>query len=535
MDSSPLVAALIGIALIAVATALRLGIHVGVRPGGVDTWYYLASADALRRERRFPISLPQYLLQDRTESYAPGFIAFLALIPERWLRKYFWLIAPFIDVIHLLMLYVITLRLTGNLLAAAIAGGVHALTPHLIAETRSLNPRSVGAFLASVAMFLVFRSLLPADAAEHSRLGAQPWPVVVGAVLVTAALALTHTTTTVAFLVATTVLSVVFFDWRYLGFAVLGLLTALVASGGFYLRVISNSLHAIRFWRRNVRWRGAHPVLDSPVYGDPRPRRPPTSWQGGDLLRSLVRLLGENPFFVPMVLAATPLLTVGWWGQHMYWWAVAVLAWAVCVTLIQPLRVFGPGYLYMKASVFPTGFSLALVLAAPDAWRSLPGIVIVLSFVASAAAIAVLYVYLRTRKSEHTSSTPPDLAAVASSLATMPGDGALVLPTMYADFVAYASGKKVLWGGHSGDLTRFEAIFPVISEPLEGLIQRYGLQYILLDRAYTDLRRLRLDERARLLSQSGSFALYEIVPSGHAVRADARLATGRGHDPAMND
>lgn len=501
-----IVVGLTGAALAVVAIGVRLGIHIGARPGGVDTWYFLASAEAFRKTRRFPISLPQYLLHAKTESYPPGFILFLALFPPSLLRRYFWLVSPLIDVAHLLLVYVLTYRLTGSLVAAAVAGAVHALTPQLIAETRSLNPRAFGAFLTSVTMYLILRSLLPVTA-PTTLMGQSPWYVIVVAVLSAAFLFLT--TTGVTFFVATGALSVVFRDPGYLAIAFAGLAVAVVVSRGFYLRVIENYVHALRFWRRNIAFRGLHPIADSPIYGATASQGRGVSWQSGGWVRSLVRLIGENPFLVPMVFAATPpFLTEWWWGQRMYVWAVAILVWAFAVTFVKPLKVFGPGHLHMKASVMPTAFTLALVVSGEEGWRSFAGAVIGLSFLASLAAVAVFYRYLRTRTSEHTSSTPPDLQLIAADLAAADGDGVLCLPPMYADFLSFAARKKVLWGGHSGDLSKFEALYPVIRQPLDELIREYRLDYVMLDLAYTDPEQLKLAERLRPISRHGTFALY---------------------------
>src|SRR5215207_6753387 len=111
---------LVGMALVLLALYLRLRVFIGRQPGGVDTWYYLASADALRQQRRLPISLPQYLLHDRTESYPPVFLLFLAALPQAWLRRNFWLVSPLIDTAHLLLLYVLSYRLTDSILAAGV-------------------------------------------------------------------------------------------------------------------------------------------------------------------------------------------------------------------------------------------------------------------------------------------------------------------------------------------------------------------------------------------------------------------------------
>src|SRR5215467_8206028 len=113
---------LVGLALVGLALYLRLRIFIGTRPGGVDTWYYLASAEAIRAQRRLPIKLPQYLLHDEKESYPAVFPLFLALLPTKWLGAYFWLISPIVDSVHLLLLYLLSYRLTDSVLAAGIAG-----------------------------------------------------------------------------------------------------------------------------------------------------------------------------------------------------------------------------------------------------------------------------------------------------------------------------------------------------------------------------------------------------------------------------
>src|SRR3981081_872653 len=94
---------LVGLGLVGLALYLRVRVFIGTRPGGVDTWYYLASAEAIRAQKRRPISWPQYLLPDPYESYPPVFPLFLAFLPPAWLKHYFWLISPLIDCLHLFL------------------------------------------------------------------------------------------------------------------------------------------------------------------------------------------------------------------------------------------------------------------------------------------------------------------------------------------------------------------------------------------------------------------------------------------------
>ena len=514
---------LVGMGLLGLALYLRLRVFIGKRPGGVDTWYYLASAEALRRKKRLPISLPQYLLHDRTESYPAVFPIFLALLPEDWLSRYFWLLSPLIDAVHLLLLYLLSFRLTDSVLAAGTAGLIYAVTPQLISETRNLNGRAFASLLQTITMLTLLRSAIPSIGPTREILGDSS-PVLIGAALLLIALLYnTHTSTTIAFLVSTAVLSLVTGNPRFVVLGALGFPAAIILSGGYYLRVLRNHLHAARFWVRNVAFTRAHQVDDSPVLGSAGKERATSGGMYEKGLRPTVslvaRVLGENPFILAMLVTPIP---NNIWAFHMYWWAVAILLWAVATTFGGPLRILGPGFHYMKASVFPTAYTLAVAVNIREGGVSVVGVMLLLSFLASFAALAYFYRVMALRQTEQTAQTPPDLADAASYLHGLPGQRVLVLPNMYADFVAYASGKAVVWGGHSGDLSRLEEFFPVLRKPLPYFFERYAVDYFLLDLAYATPERLKVEGTAAPLSQFGSICVYQVVPS--PVASPARQA-----------
>jgi hypothetical protein len=512
---------LIGLGLIALALYLRLRIFIGTQPGGVDTWYYLASAEAIRRQKRLPISLPQYLLHDPTESYPPVFPLFLAALPPRLLRRYFWLVSPLIDTLHLLLLYVLSYRLTESLLAAGVAGLIYAVTPQLISETRNLNGRAFASLLQTVAMLVLLRSILPLPGITARLFGPNELGLWLLSVVLIALLYTTHTSTTIAFIVSTFVLTVVFGEPRFLLAGLLGLPAAIVISGGYYLRVLINHVHAARFWIRNVQLTRAHQVADSPVLcttnGTASTQRARGLYRRE--LRSIawlgVRLVGENPFILAMLVLQPPQEE---WGGHMYWWAAAILAWAVMTTFVPPLRILGPGFHYMKASVFPSAYALAVWVNIQEG-LSFARATVLVCLIASFAALAYFYRVMARRETEHTAQTPPDLAEAAAYLKELPGRAVLVLPTMYADFVAYAARKAVVWGGHSGDLRKLEEFFPVIRRPLEYFFERYAVDYLVLDLAYTTPRDLRLEDSIERLAAFGPITVYGVRSSPSAAAA----------------
>ncbi|GAC1313628.1 MAG: hypothetical protein NVSMB2_01830 [Chloroflexota bacterium] len=509
---------LVGLALVGLALYLRLRIFIGTRPGGVDTWYYLASAEAIRSQKRLPISLPQYLLQDRTESYPAVFPLFLAALPQRWLQSYFWLVSPIIDAIHLVLLYLLAFRLTDSVLAAGTAGLIYAVTPQLISETRNLNGRAFASLLQTVTMLVLLRSIIPSVSPTSWLSDNSQMVVWLVGVLLVALLYNTHTSTTIAFLVSAATVSFVFGERRLILAAVLGLPVAIVFSGGYYLRVIQNHLYAFRFWIDNVRYTRAHQVQDSPLFGaaGPRPRG-----RGAGLYRSTLqlglRVLGENPFILAMLVTPIP---DNVWAKHMYWWAVAILIWSLLTTFGGPLRILGPGFHYMKTSVFPTAYVLSVAVNIQEGTFSFVGLALLISVIGSFAALAYFYRVMARRETEHTAQTPPDLAEAANYLKGLPGRRVLVLPSMYADFIAYNAQKAVVWGGHSGNLSRFSTFYPVLRRPIEYFVTTYDLDYLLLDRAYVSPDQLAITDAITPLDRFGPMSVYEFVRRPAGVPTD---------------
>lgn len=497
---------LVGLGLVGLALYLRLRVFIGTRPGGVDTWYYMASAEAIRSQKQLPISLPQYLLHEDKESYPAIFPLFLALLPPNWLRSYFWLISPIVDSVQLLLLYLLAFRLTDSVLAAGTAGLIYAVTPQLISETRNLNGRAFASLLQTITMLVLLRSVVFSDGPSSTLLS--PTGLWVIGVMLVAVLYNTHTSTTIAFLVSIATVSVIFGEWRLLLAGVVGLPLAIVISGGYYLRVIMNHVHAARFWIRNVKYTRAHQVEDSPLFRtrngsggaiDGLYRSPLTLW---------ARVLGENPFILAMLVTHIP---DNVWAAHMYWWAVAILIWSLLTTFGGPLRILGPGFHYMKTSVFPSAYVLAVTVNIQEGAVSVAGLALVISIIASFAALAYFYRVMARRETEHTAQTPPDLADAAAYLKTLSGSRVLILPAMYADFVAYNAHKAVVWGGHSGNLDKFEEFAPVLRKPLEYFLVQYEVDYMVLDDAYATPAHLRVEPYLTELRRFGMIVVHQVT------------------------
>jgi hypothetical protein len=314
--------------------------------------------------------------------------------------------------------------------------------------------------------------------------------------------------------VSVATLTVVLKEPRFLLAGVVGLPVAVLVSGGYYLRVLQNHVHAARFWIRNVQYTRAHQIDDSPLFGAPNGTRQGRQGLYRSRLSVVARVLGENPFILAMLVTPIPHNT---WAEHMYWWAVAILVWSMVTTFGGPLRILGPGFHYMKASVFPSAYALAVTVNIQEGAFSFVGLALLISLIASFAALAYFYRVMSRRETEHTAHTPPDLSDAAVYLRSLPGQRVLVLPSMYADFVAYNAGKAVVWGGHSGDLRKLEEFYPVLRRPLSHFVERYDVDYLLLDHAYVTPDRLGVVADVAQLERFGAISVYEFVKPTAAI------------------
>jgi hypothetical protein len=92
---------------------------------------------------------------------------------------------------------------------------------------------------------------------------------------------------------------------------------------------------------------------------------------------------------------------------------------------------------------------------------------------------------------------------------------------MYADFVAYNADKAVVWGGHSGNLNKFEEFYPVLRKPLDYFVDKYAVDYVVIDRVYVQPERLGIDGSMRSLDRFGPFLVYEVSRPALLLRSDA--------------
>ncbi len=343
------------------SVALRWLPHViAPRGAGVDHWFWKAYIAEYRRNGCFPPVLPKFLL-DQYQWYPPLFPLLMAKLPDALFERYSHLLSTGIDLLRLVLLMAAAYLLTGRVNSMAAAGVVYALTPILLSYNVQLNPRGLAAlFLDIIVLLLVW--LIWHDGVFWG------WGLIA---LVSGLILLTHKMTTQLFWFMCLASGVIFFDWRLLILVPVSIVSALILSQGFYLKVLHAHWDIICFWGRNWRWLTVHPVLESPVYGTLGYETPTKYFRSGikGLVRRLQYLFGFNPWgwavlcaSLWMYLKYDPLhssLTIedAWIGQ----WLALILFFLLITTFIPFMRCLGNGYLYGYNAAFPSGLLVALI------------------------------------------------------------------------------------------------------------------------------------------------------------------------------
>lgn len=465
---------------------LVLALFIRVKPiwrhryWGVDAYYFLLCTEEFKRRKRIPIVLPPYyLLENQEQWYPPGFTVFLALFPEKFLKKYYWALSPAVDCLIIAVLYAVVYLSTGSSWLAGLSGLLYAISPAVISECFSLNSRQLGSLLLAIALLSLFGFI------NYDNF------YLLGLFLLSGFLLLmTHKMSSQLLWFVLPVMSLVLWDYTYLLGAASVVMAAFLLSKGFYLKVLKGHYDILSFWNRNWRNLGAHQVYSSPIYGNEERNDPGRFFGKGikDVYRQF-RRLGGNPFVAMLAFPIIFYSQLSLFDRQMLWWAILAYFLAVLTLFVPRLRFLGEGPKYLKMAVLP--ISYLTVIPLNYVWNigyyfyPLLGVTIILS----------VWLTLKTYRSIELAKLPSIDSSFKQVIEFLNGQKITTIaciPVDLADSVAYHCRRSVLWGTHGYGFRNVEPFFPVLRKPLEFFVSEYKLSHLLIDSAYVSPECLKL-------------------------------------------
>lgn len=460
------------IAVFALAAGLRwVPVALAPQGAGVDHWFWKSYVEALRRDRVFPPVLPQYML-DEKQWYPPLFGLLLARLPQSTLDRWSPHIAIAIDLARMgLLVGVAAWQSDADPTVLLIAALIYATTPIQISYNIQLNPRGLAAIMLDVLLVSLLWAM--------TRPG--PWWVWAVVVALGGLILLTHKMTTqlMVFVLAGT--AAIYSRPELLLLLPAWFSAAMIMSRGFYWKILLAHVEIIQFWHLNWRWIGADLLRESPIYGDGRYERAEKLHKSG--LRGLVWhgfiMFGFNPaawiaclLVYERLFAASAVLI---YPTPLLVWLVLPFLWAILTSVVNPLKRFGAGYLY----VYNTSLMASLVLALTYRYTRAPELSMTFLLLAVSLNLVGVGIYCRQFLRNKRTRVDEGLDHMLDRLRELPRGVVMCLPVNWCEVVAYKTGQPVLWGGHGLGFNKLQPTWPRLLMPIKDVVATYSVKYFL--------------------------------------------------------
>ncbi len=436
---------------------------------GVDHYYWIQHVRQLRRSRRFPPVMSQYVLEEN-QWYPPVFPVTLALLPERFLEVYGHYVAILLDLARMALVVACAGAWSGGSpLAVITAGLLYALTPVLVSFNVQLNPRGLGALLLDLAVLLALQWLT-----TNSTITAVCLLLVSGCIL------LTHKMTTQLFWFLCLAGALLHGDLFLLLLIPMSMASALLLSLGRYGHVLKAHVDIVSFWSRNWRWMQAHAIKESPVYGDKGFETPGRLHRSG--FQGFVRHWRYMIAYTPHAwLLAVALIITAFTGAGISapgdatQWTGGIIAFVLLTVFVPALKCLGNGYLYLYNAALPAAILGGLAMSASASEGSVTAWVVAAGIALEIIAIGFFY---RGLMANRTQRIDANFERLVADLATREPGTVMCIPGNWYEFVSWKTGFPILWGGHGYGFRRLEPTFPRLLLPIPEVIATYRVKYL---------------------------------------------------------
>lgn len=468
---------------------------------GVDVWTRLIETDIIRKNHyRIPKGvIKKGFIFEGYFDYPPVFILFLSLFSKKALEKYQGFIAPFFDALLNISVYFIALQLTNDIYVALLAQLIYTLTPVVAIENSSLVPRSIGYLLFSLSFYFI---LLYTGSNQGQLLF-----IILGLIFSVLTL-LTHRFATQSLLFISIFFAIIEMSPIYLYVFALSMISAIVLSRGYYLRVLKVHITNIIFWSKNSSNRFAHQV-----YGHvPSSKNPDLVGIIYKLLAKLapITLLVSNVWILSGLLFFTTNAPKTLMLEKLALWGIFFYVLAVLVLMIKYLIPIGEGYRYLEMTQLPTAIlsSYLFFHFYNSPFRMLAIITLVL-FLGGSLLVILVIQYKAVIKDKNRSFTK-DMRDTCQFIKKLPGTPRIMcLPHQVTTMVAYNTNADILVGIDSHSVQYMGDFYPVLKKPISELAKKYKLDYLFLRESFAKLKDLKI-KNAKIVYSSGDIVLVKL-------------------------
>jgi hypothetical protein len=295
---------------------------------------------------------------------------------------------------------------------------------------------------------------------------------------------------------------------------------AIVFSSGFYLKILRGHIGITRFWLKHYKEYGldylsAHgPTQASSLPKEKDVQRDISSsfvrrlWHRTRWMNPLYWLLEINPFnpfaLVPIIMLFYTSFEASW-QKMILGWSILTTVFFYVATYLHFLGHYPGRRQFLDYNAFPTAFLCsAFILESPTTLRLLViSTIILLSMIQNARGWLRVRVYNR-------SDDQSLLKNIFDYLRKSDGDGVICVPAFHTYAIPYFSGKRVFYTVSARNYEKLASFFPVLSVPIKSLVNKYNIDFVLVDTTRVPIDNLNLNGFKVVMEENG-YALLERI------------------------
>jgi len=467
------------------------------RKFGVDIWTHLLYLKEFNKQKGIPKNIENGFLVTGEYDYPPIFILILSKFPLKLVEKYEFIFSPFFDSLLVFLIFFMSFYLTHNILLSLLTQVIYTLTPIIILENSSATPRSLGYSLFTILFLSIFLFV------QNSQTLFFLLATICGTLIF-----LSHRFTAQGFLFFSVFFSVMEKNYIYISIFCLSFISAIIASKGFYLKVLKGHIGNLIFWFKNIDYRFAHQIKGS--YRE---------YKTQDFVFKLYNQFLKFPPFVLMITNpwTTPPLYMFFFYEPLSPFLTRLLllvvfsyVLAITTTWIPTLRFLGEGQRYLELSAFPAAFLSSTFLfkyIGTDLGKIL---IVAYAIVGLASFITTLVIQRKGIIKDRLRTLTPSMESMFSYLKSLKVKPRLLcIPHQITTNTIYHTDCPVFVNANYTTINKISEVYPYLRKPIRKIMEKYDLDMILLNEEYAQPEDLKI--RYKIVKKIENFLLIKLL------------------------
>jgi len=484
------------IEIIVLLFAIYIRAYIGFKTKiGQDTWAHLLVADVIREKKHLPESIDYYIYEGPF-GYPPFIHILLSLLPYKTAEKYAWIFSGFIDSIHIGILALFCYYLTGNPAIAILASFLYAISWISVRESMSLNTRPLGSlvFTCSILPIIIF--------SLNQNIIFAIIGIAFGILLL-----FTHKLASQALFCTLIGFALIELNPVYLiiaGCIFIG--AALFPGGGYLKRILPEHIAVVDFWNRHM---DQYNAREAHVYN---PTFNKGLWSAFSIFSDICKKIIAYSYWILFLFAAILLSGAHFSGIELKLliWGIILFVCFIAFDFVPSLKLLGEGSRYLETGLFPV-ITLSSILVVTNYANVLIDVLFIPCIVAS---LIIIYIHQASvQKSYLRIGFNSAFQEIFEYVKRGEKEGVMCIPFNFSFMAAYFTRKKVFY---AFSCLAYEKAYPEalfgspIDKPLDKLIKKYNINYVIIDTSYFNLQDLKLGVYKTIMEKD-QYVLVEIL------------------------